>query len=367
MDPNANGLAYHTVAERVMDDARRQGLQAGARLPSVRELAGRYLVAKATIQLALRELQSEGLCYTVNRRGVFLAKDPPPHAAPTTAIGLVLNYERYSEENNPFYRSLYEGAEAEVAAHKHNLLSLHEWSKKDPLQKNREIAQFRGQLAGFLALGIYDERDCLRLRESGVPLVAVDYETLDLGIDCVVIDNHRVAHELARTVAERTPGRLFYADLARASEYDPAQVDRRRAFEDVLSATGRPSRPDDLILLSGGLGTPTGCRALSAEVEKGGPQPAVICSDESAARCLVDELGDKGPQAGKEFQLAYLGFLEPQHPRMRALPALIGAIDFGEFGREGVRLLEERIALGSGRAIRRTICGELVEWHGGTV
>jgi hypothetical protein len=47
---------------------------------------------------------------------------------------------------------------------------------------------------------------------------------------------------------------------------------------------------------------------------------------------------------------------------MAALPALLGAVDFRELGREGVRLLEERVERGPGRAVRRTVGGKVVEW-----
>jgi GntR family transcriptional regulator, arabinose operon transcriptional repressor len=346
----------------VMDMAREQRLQKDARLPSVRELADRYGVAKATVQQAIRQLVSEGLCYAIDRKGVFLAKAPPAPTPETTTVALVLNYERHSEETNPFHLSLYRGAEAEAVERRHNVLSLYEWRRKDPIQKNREVQQFRQQLAGFLALALYDERDCLRLRDSGVPVVAVDYETLDLGIDCAVLDNYRIFSELSDTVLQRNPDRIFYGDLARSSDYDPAIVDRRRAFADAMSAAGRKANPDDQILLSGGLRASTGPGALLQELAGGATRPAVICSDEYAARQLLAELGANGPSPGRDFLLAYVSYLEPQHSDMRNLPAIIGAVDFRELGREGMRLLEERIESGAGRAIRRTVGGRVLEW-----
>jgi GntR family transcriptional regulator, arabinose operon transcriptional repressor len=357
---------YLAVAERLLSDARSQQLTAGARLPSVRELSARYSVAKATVQQAMRQLEREGLLYTIQRKGVFLAKDPPAPTPETATVALVLNYERLNEETNPFYRSLFEGAENEAVRRKHNVLLLYEWSRKSPLQKNREVEQFRRQLGGFLALGLYDEHDCLRLRASSVPVVVVDYETLDLGIDCVVIDNLGAMRLLCERVLQQRPGRTFLVDLARSRDYDPAVGERHQAFHAAMAANGRDAGSGDdhnVILLDNGRGRPTETGNLLAAVAAGGRPPAVICTDEFTARQLLEELGSEGPQPDRDFLLAYLGHLKPQHPEMRKLPAIIYAIDFSELGREGMRLLGERIENGPGRAIRRTVSGTIIEWR----
>ena len=205
--------SYRAVIQEVLSEARRQNLGADARLPSVRELARKFDVAKGTVEQALRELVREGLCYAVNRKGVYLARELPPAETESSTICLVMQYERYREETNPFYRSLFEGAEAEAVNAKHNVLTLHEWRHKDPLQKSREIEQFRQQLAGVLGLAIYDERDCVRIRQSGLPAVIVDNETVDLGLDCVVIDNTAVTASLCERVLAAAPGRGLYADF----------------------------------------------------------------------------------------------------------------------------------------------------------
>jgi DNA-binding LacI/PurR family transcriptional regulator len=353
---------YQAVVTGVMDMARQQKLGKDARLPSVRELADRYNVATATVQQAIRQLVSEGFCYAVDRKGVFLAKPIPAQTPETTTVALVLNYERQSEETNPFLRSLYQGAESEAVQRKHNVLTLFEWHRKDPIQKNREVQQFRQQLTGFLALSLYNERDCLRLRDSGVPVVVVDNETLDLGIDCVVLDNYRLMSELSQAVLQRNPGRIFFADIVRSNDDDPATGERRRAFADALSAAGRKSGPEDQILLSGGTGTPNGIGARSKKLASETQKPAVICNDEFAARQLLAELGGNGPCPGRDFLLAYVTYLQPQHSEMQNSPAIIAAVDFRQLGSEGMGLLEERVERGPGRATRRTIGGRILEW-----
>ncbi len=356
--------SYHAVIQEVLNEARKQNLAVDARLPSVRELARKFEVAKGTVEQALRELVREGLCYAVSRKGVYLARELPPAEAESSTICLVLQYERYSEETNPFYRSLFEGAEAAAVSARHNVLTLHEWRQKNPLQKTREIEQFRQQLAGILGLAIYDERDCLRIRQSGLPAVIVDNETVDLGLDCVVIDNTAVTTELCARVLDAAPGRVFYADFARVHDYDPAVRERAAAFEAAVKAAGRDAGSESRLFLGWPeepfREVPGAVRALASS----GDMPAVVCSDETAARHFLGGLGPNDPRPGRDFLLAYLGFLRPQHANMLEVPALIGAVDFSELGRQGMLLLEERISSGPGRAVRRTVGGRVVEWKG---
>ena len=353
-----------TVMRRLLEESRGQKLSRGARLPSVRELSRRYRVAKGTVQQAFAELVREGLCFMVDRKGLFLAKEPPPAEPPSTTVGIVLGYERYNQEDNPFYRALFEGAEMEATGRRHNVLSLCGWKRKGPLEKGREVEQFREQLAGFVALGIYSERDCLRLRDSGAPSVAVDYETGDLGIDCVVIDNRQVMRLLCERVLTEEPGEIFLVDLARPSDYDPAIPERRGAFEAALAAAGRQAAPQNFVYLGGPEGDAGRIDSLRTALRGGAPRPAVLCMDEYTARIFLEKLGPEGPRPGRDFLLAYVGFLQPQYPEMAGVPALIGAVDFRELGREGLRLLEERVERGPGRAVRRTVGGQVMEWPG---
>jgi DNA-binding LacI/PurR family transcriptional regulator len=364
MDQPASVRPHEMVIQRLLEDCRTRRLSGGDRLPSVRELARRYNVAKTTVQQAFGELVRDGLCQVVDRKGLFLLKEPPPPEQRLLTVGLVMTYQRYHEEDNPFYRALFEGAESEAVRGRRNVLSLCDWKTKSPLQKKREVEQFRTQLAGFVALGIYDERDCLRLRESGAPVVAVDYETLDLGIDCVVIENRALMLALAQRVLALDPGEVHYLDLERASDYDPAIVDRRRALEQALKAAGRPVQSVGRHFLKR---DGTGLEPLvSALTRPGGDgrRPAVICTDDFVAGKLAAALGPQVPAPGRDFALAYVGPARPQYPALENLPALIGAVDFRELGREGVRQIEARVASGPGRAVRRTVGGEVVAWPG---
>ena len=66
------------IYEQIMDNLRRLiisgGVAPGDRLPSVRELAAQLAINPNTIQRAYRELESEGIIYTVPGKGSFAGK-----------------------------------------------------------------------------------------------------------------------------------------------------------------------------------------------------------------------------------------------------------------------------------------------------
>ena len=67
------------IYEQVKDGFRKLilsgGLPTGERLPSVRELAAELAINPNTIQRAYRELEGDGLIYTVAGKGAFAASD----------------------------------------------------------------------------------------------------------------------------------------------------------------------------------------------------------------------------------------------------------------------------------------------------
>ena len=67
------------IYEQIKEGLRRlvvsRALDAGEKLPSVRELASQLAINPNTIQRAYRELESEGYIYTVAGKGTFVAEN----------------------------------------------------------------------------------------------------------------------------------------------------------------------------------------------------------------------------------------------------------------------------------------------------
>jgi DNA-binding transcriptional regulator YhcF (GntR family) len=99
VDPGSSDPPYEQVRAQIAGLARDGALPAGARLPTVRQLAGELGLAVNTVARAYRELESAGLVETRGRHGSFVthrAGGVPAeaerlaarYAAETRALGL---------------------------------------------------------------------------------------------------------------------------------------------------------------------------------------------------------------------------------------------------------------------------------------
>ena len=67
---------YQHAADAIRDDIRAGRLKPGEQLPSLRELQERFNIANMTMRAALNLLREEGLIYTIQGRGSFVADVP---------------------------------------------------------------------------------------------------------------------------------------------------------------------------------------------------------------------------------------------------------------------------------------------------
>jgi GntR family transcriptional regulator/MocR family aminotransferase len=77
LEPGGVGPLYRQVADRIVACIQEDGLQAGTRLPGIRELAKRFGVHVNTILAAMRELESQGWVRSLPRSGFFVRDELP--------------------------------------------------------------------------------------------------------------------------------------------------------------------------------------------------------------------------------------------------------------------------------------------------
>jgi DNA-binding transcriptional regulator YhcF (GntR family) len=85
IDQRASGALFDQLRTQIIDGVRDGRLPPGARLPTVRELAGQMGLAVNTVARAYRELESAGVLETRGRFGTFVARVDPADAAMATA------------------------------------------------------------------------------------------------------------------------------------------------------------------------------------------------------------------------------------------------------------------------------------------
>ena len=92
VDPSSPVPPYEQVRAAIVAAVDGGGLEPGARLPTVRELAGNLALAPNTVARAYRELEAGGVVETRGRRGTFVAAPPEE---PAEAVRLAA--EAYAE------------------------------------------------------------------------------------------------------------------------------------------------------------------------------------------------------------------------------------------------------------------------------
>lgn len=101
-------IALHVAAGR---------LRPGARLPTIRDLAGRLDVAPNTVARAYRELTSSGICATFGKRGTFVTDTPPvAHDIATRSEELAEAAERFATVVTQLDVSIDDALEAAIGA-----------------------------------------------------------------------------------------------------------------------------------------------------------------------------------------------------------------------------------------------------------
>ncbi|MGC5583251.1 GntR family transcriptional regulator [Ornithinimicrobium sp. W1679] len=86
VDPGATTPVFQQICDQVVASVREGRLAAGARLPTVRQLASDLGVATNTVAKAYRQLESEGHVQTRGRHGTVVLP-PPGSGAGGRALG----------------------------------------------------------------------------------------------------------------------------------------------------------------------------------------------------------------------------------------------------------------------------------------
>ncbi len=85
IDMKASRPLFDQLRTQVIDGVREGALPPGARLPTVRELAGQLGVAVNTVARAYRELETAAIIETRGRFGTYVARYDPTDAAMAAA------------------------------------------------------------------------------------------------------------------------------------------------------------------------------------------------------------------------------------------------------------------------------------------
>jgi DNA-binding transcriptional regulator YhcF (GntR family) len=94
IDGRAGRPLFDQLRNQIIDAIRAGRLRPGARLPTVRELAGQLGLAVNTVARAYRELEAAGIVETRGRFGTFVARADPSDNAMAAAARAYLDVAR---------------------------------------------------------------------------------------------------------------------------------------------------------------------------------------------------------------------------------------------------------------------------------
>jgi DNA-binding LacI/PurR family transcriptional regulator len=348
----------------LIGEIRSSGARRGEALDSIRELSRRYEVSKAVAEKAVRSLVEDGICYAEQGRGVFLAVDADDglesRLVATSTVAVVFGYLEYPATDHHFYRQVYEGIQEWIVGNRCNVLKLYNWRRKTPSQKGAELSRFASGVDGLIALGVYSDEDCIRLRNTGLPLVAVDHDTELLGVDCAVLDDVPAFEELTKRTVDASSGKVFFVQVVYESGEDPSGGARLGIVKSAAERAGRGEV--SVIALNADDASQDEERTgiIRDALASGDEGPAVIFEDEYMVARVAGQLASAGYESMRDYVLGYLGPAD-MPDKLAGIPATVAAMDFRALGRSGAELLGARMKQGAGRAVKRAIRGEVLE------
>lgn len=355
-------LGYIELSRKILQEACQKKLSINSTFPSLKKIEDKFNVRPKLIELAFKELIKNDYCYSLNGSDMHLKKIPEDLGRSSFTYGIVLGYHRLDEDLLPFYKNLYTSAERKIIEENDNLLCLQDWTKKSIVRKKQELAQFTSHVTGYIGIGLFNDKDCLLLRSSGVSSVVVDLDSTAFGLDCAVFDNSSIMGKLVDSVLAKVPEAVFYIDFDRSSDYDPAVEERKNAFTSKYTKYIKGKENVSSSILGIHRNVIKGLSPLQDYIKKALGRVHIICADDTVALNVCEMLEGVDVVPGKDFDLAYIG---PEQPRieLQKYPATIGVLNEKGLSEAGFDLLKSRIKKGRGKVVIEKISGGTLTWN----
>jgi DNA-binding LacI/PurR family transcriptional regulator len=242
VDPG-DPLPRYAQARRFLEELiRLQPLAPGDQLPSERDLAADFGVSQMTMNRAIQDMVREGLLYREVGRGTFVLGQNGKSQHDGT-LGLVTLYSPGTLKSDPYGGEVLRAVHSAAVETGWHLLLVHE-----PLyQQGSAEPSLVSRADGFLFMSPEDEAIpyLTRLREEGVPYVAVGSSWLDEPIPAVDSDNILGARQAVEHLASLGHRRI---GMIGGPENLSNSMDRHRGFLKAVGDHGLTFRDDWFLL-----------------------------------------------------------------------------------------------------------------------
>ncbi len=357
-DDGANGgegakYHYQRIEAMIRDKISRKEILPGDRVESEYQLADRLGVHRFTVNKAVTNLVREGLLYRVKGKGTFVSEKLQHEVAGSQCIGIIFPSTVETLFSSWFSSQLLAGIRSatslDVLIFGHELHSGGRGPSVDEISWDG--------VDGVVLLEVFSREYLSEVAGMDVPLVVVDYEVDDLGIDCVVLDNYEGGVMATRHLIEQGHRRIgMIGEPVDNPVPDPAWQFRRRGYDAALKDAGIELDERYFAGLRYRFASDRS-KEVAALLEMDERPTAIFCADEELAFTTMRMADERGISVPGDLSIVAFGGSEacelstPQLTTIRA--------SFHHMGRVAVeRLLD--IKAGKGGDKRTVLPVELV-------
>lgn len=237
------GALTQSIKERIRSEILRCGVGiSGSRLPSERELQGRYGVSRPTINRALNELAEEGLLVRIVGRGSYSIADCALGDAPITRESPLIGYVAGDMSSPNFGSQLTHRVFRGIhdAAARQGVRVLMSISSGTSNSERAAVASLIHSGAKGLVIWPYPRRDediendYLIREDLGVPVVLLDNCSPKQGHIQIIFDNRRAGYDVTSWLIKQGHRRIAIITLDETSQHAPVLA-RLRGYLEALA------------------------------------------------------------------------------------------------------------------------------------
>lgn len=290
-DKAVNGRSGARVRASLRDKIMGGEFPCGDLLPSVRRLGEQYGVTRKTANRALKSLEGEGLIVAEPRRGyrVLPGACDPDRGCP---VAFIDQAEDGTVEGIPTSKDLLNNFQAAAGGHGWSLLAV-DAGGRPPAPILQQLATAR---ACGAVLSAVSPEVAAAVRDSGMPVVVVDWWFEELEIDSVIQDNFQGGVLAARRLLQRGHRRIAWLGPTTATNHSlsrlgGATMELQRAGEGLAA---------DLCF---GCNRHTVAREARKLLSSPGRPLAVLAMWQGIALALVEAAHELGLRPGVDFEM----------------------------------------------------------------
>jgi DNA-binding LacI/PurR family transcriptional regulator len=350
---------HRSVSEKLLQQLKLGQLAGGAKLPTLKDLAGEMAVSTMTVRRALRTLEREGHIYNIAGVGAFV-RPPPPNQTGLRQIAIV-----GSDLTGAFQMAVARGAQraCQQTGRVVQLLDAH-WDMALESANIRRLPDLGVQ--GALVLPPFsDPRSSEALQSlvaTGFPMVAMDMAAPGIKLDLVASDHEAGAHLGASHLISQGYHRVVMLTHPPIHSSVAARIS---GYERALRTAGIEPLPEwkafiDLKVHEAGYREGRkwwgGCRAILPLLHRLLPPLAILAIDAYAAWGVYEACRELRLRIPEDVSVMAFDDIEITH--VVTPPMTIIAQRTDVIGREAVALLERKM---KAQSTPREGCTELTQ------